>query len=202
MSAHADPIIAVVLALAVILTAAKIAGHVAVRLGQPAVLGELIAGVLIGNLYLTGIDWFQSFSTDTGVDILARLGVIILLFEVGLESTVRDMLKVGGVSVVAAILGVVTPFALGWAVGAWLLPDRGIYVHAFLGAMLTATSVGITARVLRDLGRSTTSEARVILGAAVIDDVLGLVTLAVVGGVITASNQGAPPGTDSSRCPR
>jgi len=86
-------------------------------------------------------------------------------------------------SLLVAVLGIAAPFALGWAVGALLLPDRSIYVHAFLGAMLAATSVGITARVLQDLGRSTCAEARVILGAAVIDDVLGLVILAVVGGL-------------------
>jgi Kef-type K+ transport system membrane component KefB len=128
--------------------------------------------------------------TAPAVDILARLGVLILLFEVGLESTVRDMLKVGVSSCLVAILGVVAPFALGWGVGALLLPDRSIYVHAFLGATLTATSVGITARVLKDLGRSQSREARVILGAAVIDDVLGLIMLAVVGGVIAAANRG------------
>jgi Kef-type K+ transport system membrane component KefB len=100
------------------------------------------------------------------------------------------MLKVGLPSFLVAILGVAAPFALGWGVGALLLPDRSVYVHAFLGATLTATSVGITARVLQDLGHSQSSEARVILGAAVIDDVLGLVILAVVGGVIAAANRG------------
>ena len=81
---------------------------------------------------------------------------MILLFEVGLESTVREMLKVGLPSLLVAVLGVAVPFALGWGVGALLLPDRSVYVHAFLGATLTATSVGITARVLQDLGRSQT----------------------------------------------
>jgi Kef-type K+ transport system membrane component KefB len=166
---HDDPVAPVVLALAIILAAAKLAGHLAVRLRQPAVLGELVATI----------------------DILAGLGVVILLLEVGLESTVRDMLKVGVPSLLVAVLGVATPFALGWAVGALFLPDRSVYVHAFLGAMLTATSVGITARVLKDLGRSQSPEARVILGAAVIDDVLGLVILAVVAGVIGAADRGA-----------
>jgi Kef-type K+ transport system membrane component KefB len=130
-------------------------------------------------------------ATDPTIDIVARLGVLILLFEVGLESTVRDMLKVGLPSLLVAVIGVAVPFALGWGVGAMLLPERNTYVHAFLGATLTATSVGITARVLQDLGRSKTAEARVILGAAVIDDVLGLVILAVVGGVISAADRGA-----------
>jgi Kef-type K+ transport system membrane component KefB len=188
--AHADPVAPVALALAVILAAAKLGGHLAVRIGQPAVLGELVAGVALGSLDLAGLGWFRSMETAPAVDILARLGVLILLFEVGLESTVRDMLKVGVSSCLVAILGVVAPFALGWGVGALLLPDRSIYVHAFLGATLTATSVGITARVLKDLGRSQSREARVILGAAVIDDVLGLIMLAVVGGVIAAANRG------------
>jgi Kef-type K+ transport system membrane component KefB len=181
---------AILLALAVILAAAKLGGALATRAGQPAVLGELVVGVLLGNLALVGIPWAEAFKTNVTLDALAQLGVIILLFEVGLESTVRDMLKVGLTSLLVAILGVVTPFALGWGVGALLLPDRSVYVHAFLGATLTATSVGITARVLRDLGKSQSPEARVILGAAVIDDVLGLVILAVVGGVIQAANTG------------
>jgi Kef-type K+ transport system membrane component KefB len=189
-SGHQDPVTPVVLALAVVLAAAKLGGDLATRAGQPAVLGELAAGVILGNLGLLGFTWFDSIKTDATVDILARLGVIILLFEVGLESTVRDMMKVGISSVFVAVLGIVTPFALGWAVGALLLPERSVYVHAFLGAMLTATSVGITARVLRDLDRSQTPEARVILGAAVIDDVLGLIILAVVGGIITAADTG------------
>jgi Na+:H+ antiporter len=100
------------------------------------------------------------------------------------------MLKVGYSSLLVATLGVAAPFALGWGVGAWMLPEQGPYVHAFLGATLTATSVGITARVLKDLGRSKSNEARVVLGAAVIDDVLGLVILAVVTGMITAANRG------------
>jgi Kef-type K+ transport system membrane component KefB len=185
-----DPIAEVLLALTVILAAAKIAGHISVRLGQPAVLGELLAGVLLGSLRFAGINAFDSIAENPTIDILARLGVVILLFEVGLESTVRDMFKVGLPSLLVAVLGVIAPFALGWAVGAWLLPDRGPYVHAFLGATLTATSVGITARVLQDLGRSRSPEARVILGAAVIDDVLGLVILAVVSGVITSADRG------------
>ena len=188
---HPDPVIAVVLALAIILAAAKLGGDVAVRLRQPAVLGELTAGVLLGALDLVGVGWLQPIESNATIDILARLGVIILLFEVGLESTVRDMLKVGWPSLVVAVLGVVTPFALGWGVGAWLLPGHSVYVHAFLGATLTATSVGITARVLKDLNRSRTAEAHVILGAAVIDDVLGLVILAVVTGVIAAADIGS-----------
>ncbi len=181
----------VLLALAVILVAAKIGGDLAGRAGQPAVLGELVAGVVIGNLTLAGFHGLEFMKTDPSIDLLAQLGVIVLLFEVGLESTVGDMMRVGGSSLLVACLGVVTPFALGWLVGAVMLPEHSAYVHAFLGATLTATSVGITARVLKDLGRSKAPEAKIILGAAVIDDVLGLMILAIVSGVIAAADRGA-----------
>jgi Kef-type K+ transport system membrane component KefB len=186
---HSD-IAVVLLALAVILAGAKLGGDLATRVGQPAVLGELVAGVLLGNLHLLGVPWFRAIASNPSVDVLAQLGVLILLFGVGLESTVRDMLKVGLPSLLVAVLGVVTPFALGWGVGALLLPEHSGYAHAFLGATLTATSVGITARVLSDIGKSRSPEARVILGAAVVDDVLGLVILAIVGGAIQAADQG------------
>ncbi len=189
-AAHADPVASVVLSLAIILLAAKLGGDLATRMGQPSVLGELLLGVVLGNLALVGFSGFESIKSDPAIDMLARLGVLILLFEVGLESTVAQMLKVGLSSFVVAFLGVVAPFALGWGVGAWLLPHSSAYVHAFLGATLSATSVGITARVLKDLGKSQSSEARVILGAAVIDDVLGLVILAVVTGMIGAADRG------------
>lgn len=178
--------------LAIILAAAKLGGDLATRARQPAVLGELVAGVIIGNLGLVGVTGLQGLASNATLDALAQIGVIILLFEVGLESTVRDMLKVGATAVLVATLGVVAPFVLGWLVGGLLLPAESWYAHAFLGATLTATSVGITARVLRDLGKSTTPEARVILGAAVVDDVFGLVILAVLSGVITAADAGTP----------
>jgi len=185
-----DPIAPVILSIALILVAAKLGGHVAVRFNQPPVLGELAAGVLIGNLALIGLPGFDYLKTDANVDMLARLGVVLLLFQVGLESTVGQMAKVGLSSFMVATLGVIGPFVLGFLVGIWLLPDASVYAHIFLGATLTATSVGITARVLKDLGRSQSDEARIILGAAVIDDVQGLVILAVVTGIIAAANHG------------
>ena len=187
---NGDHVTVLLLALAVILVAAKGGAAVAVRLGQPAVLGELVVGVVLGNFALTGWPGLTFLQANDGLEQLAQLGVILLLFQVGLGSTVREMLHVGVSSVLVATLGVIGPFALGWAVGAWLLPDASTYSHAFLGAALTATSVGITARVLKDLGRSETSEARIILGAAVIDDVQGLIILAVVTGTVAAANQG------------
>jgi Kef-type K+ transport system membrane component KefB len=192
LAPHTDPVATVVLALAVILVGAKLGGDLAVRIGQPAVLGELVVGIALGNLDLAGITWFRGLAANPTIGVLAQLGVVILLFQVGLESTVRDMLKVGVPSFLVAVLGVVTPFVLGWGVGATLLPEESWYAHAFLGATLTATSVGITARVLADLGKGRTPEARVIVGAAVIDDVLGLVILAVVGGVIVGVDRGQP----------
>ena len=188
--AHVDPVAALVLSLAVMLAAAKLCGELAVRVGQPAVLGELVAGIVLGNLTLLGVDAVEPIKSDETVEMIARLGALILLFEVGLESTVAQMLSVGLSALLVATLGVVAPFAFGWAVSVWLLPDHGVYVHAFIGATLTATSVGITARVLQDLARSQSREARLILGAAVIDDVLGLLILAVVTGAIHAADGG------------
>ena len=189
-AAGPDPSAKVVLALALIYAAALVFGELAVRAGQPAVLGELVAGVVLGNLGLLGVDSLAYIADEPGVDLLARLGVLLLLFEVGLESTVHQMLTVGLRAVTVAVIGVVLPFVLGWGVGAWLLPGESLYVHAFLGATLSATSVGITARVLKDLNRSQTREARIILGAAVVDDVLGIVILAVVTAIIAAADAG------------
>jgi Kef-type K+ transport system membrane component KefB len=146
-------------------------------------------GVLLGNFALLtgwhGFDFFHpEHSTGQMLDILARIGVVLLLFEVGLESQVHEMLSVGMSSLLVAILGVVAPMGLGWLAGRLMIPDQGWEVHAFIGATLCATSVGITARVLKDIGRSQQTEARIILGAAVIDDVLGLIVLAVVSGAI------------------
>ena len=116
--------------------------------------------------------------------------MILLLFQVGLESNVGEMLSVGWSSLLVAVLGVIAPFFLGWGVSAWLLPREETLAHVFLGATLCATSVGITARVLADLGKLAARESRIILGAAVIDDVLGLVILSVVSGMIGAADRG------------
>jgi Kef-type K+ transport system membrane component KefB len=124
------------------------------------------------------------------IEVIAGIGALILLFEVGVESTIGQMLRVGKTALVVAVLGVLAPFALGWGVSAVLLPSASPYAHAFIGATLCATSVGITARVLQDLGASRSPEARIILGAAVIDDVLGLIILGAVSGAVTAAAQG------------
>jgi Kef-type K+ transport system membrane component KefB len=189
--AGSEEMLPVLIGLAVILIAAKLGGEVARRFDQPAVLGELSAGMLLGNADLSGITFFETLSANSHLEILAQLGVLLLLFEVGLESTVGQMLQTGVSSLLVALLGVVAPMLLGWGASALLLPNATWHTHVFVGATLTATSVGITARVLRDLNRSQSIESRTILGAAVIDDVLGLVTLSVVLGAVDAANTGA-----------
>lgn len=184
-----DPL--VLIGIAVMLVVAKLVGEVFERVGQPAVLGELVGGILIGNLFLLGLTALEPLKTQPIIAGLAEIGVIILLFEVGLESDIKEMLEVGWSSLLVAVLGVIAPFLLGWAVSSYFLPDESIWVHIFIGATLCATSVGITARVFQDLKKLATREARIILGAAVIDDVLGLVILAVVSGAITATATGA-----------
>lgn len=198
---HLDPVTPLLLGISVILLAAKVGGDLVVRIQQPAVLGELLVGVVLGNLILLGYDGVEflrpndlhaedSSLVATTVDMLARIGVILLLFEVGLESNVREMLRVGWSSLFVALLGVVAPLMLGWLTGRWLLPQETWHVHLFLGATLCATSVGITARVLKDLGKSQSSVAKIVLGAAVIDDVLGLVVLAIVQAIIVQGSAG------------
>jgi Kef-type K+ transport system membrane component KefB len=188
---HSSPVLPELFALTIILLAAKLGGDLMVRVGQPEVLGELCVGILLGNLPLLGIEAFSFVSSDEVLTILSELGVILLLFEVGLHTTVPEMLTVGGSALLVALLGVILPFFLGWGVGAFFVPEADTLVHIYLGATLTATSVGITARVLADLGRVTTNEAKIVLGAAVIDDVLGLMVLATVGGIIAAAEAGS-----------
>lgn len=188
---HAHSFAPLLISLCVILFAAKLGGHIAIRLKLPPVLGELLFGMLLGNLSLVGFHYLDGLVGLPALDILAELGVILLLFHVGLESTVGEMVKVGVSSSLVAVLGVVAPFFLGWGVSAWLLPEQSVYVHIFIAATLTATSVGITARVFSDLKQTKSMEAKIVLGAAVIDDVLGLIILSVVTGVIAAANEGS-----------
>jgi Kef-type K+ transport system membrane component KefB len=157
--------------------------------GQPAVLGELVVGVLLGNLILLGIDWVEPIKHDEVIKFLAELGVVILLFQIGLESNVDKMRKVGLPALLVASVGVIAPFFLGYlVVGPWLMPGLSNNAYLFLGATLTATSVGITARVFQDLNKLQTPEAQIVLGAAVIDDVMGLVILAVVSAIVTTGS--------------
>jgi len=237
---HADPFAPVLLELAMVVLAAAIGRRGAGLVGQPAVLGELVIGVVIGNVgYWLGaplfvllmhfdevskvvaVAWNSPLSVaeaaakvlpaaDLGpgsvgarvvealsgaeggrwvlmtlvVWLLSNLGVTLLLFMVGMESSVEELVGVGPRALVVAVIGIVAPFALGYLTTSLLLPAAPVAVHLFVGATLSATSVGITARVFQDLRRLQSAEAKLILSAAVIDDVLGLIVLAVVAGVV------------------
>ena len=237
---HADPFAPILLALAVIVLAAAIGRRAAGLVGQPAVLGELVIGVIIGNVgYWLGAPLFVLLmhfdevgkivamtwnsplnvaeaavkvfpATQLGpgtigarvvaalggpegaqwavmtlvIWLLSNLGVTLLLFMVGMESSVEELVGVGLRALVVALIGIVAPFAAGFLTTSLLLPAAPTAVHLFVGATLSATSVGITARVFQDLRRLQSAEAKLILSAAVIDDVLGLIVLAVVAGVV------------------
>ncbi len=175
--------------LALIVVLAKIAGSVAERFGQVSVLGELLLGILLGIPVLFGLHFFDVLKTDSFVLLFAEFSVILLLFQTGLESDIYKMSKVGLPAFLVAIVGVVVPFFLGMSVvGPLLLPGLSQNAYLFLGATLTATSVGITARVFKDLKMSKTRGAQIVLGAAVIDDVLGLIILAVVAAIVSAGH--------------
>ena len=237
---HADPFAPVLLELAMVVLAAAIGRRAAGLAGQPAVLGELVIGVVIGNvgywlgaplfvllmhfdevIKVVAVAWNSPLSVaeaaakalpavDLGpgsvggrvvealsgaeggrwvlmtlvVWLLSNLGVTLLLFMVGMESSVEELVGVGPRALVVAVIGIVAPFALGFLTTSLLLPAAPSAVHLFVGATLSATSVGITARVFQDLRRLQSAEAKLILSAAVIDDVLGLIVLAVVAGVV------------------
>ena len=224
---HSDPIAPVILGVTAILFFAVLGRFLARQVKQPAVVGELLMGMLIGHLgYLFGSDLVillrevpQIFDVMSGVttavmfdgdtaqqinrvlngpdggvmlqvahtvDVFSRYGVIFLLFMVGLESSVEKMLGVGAAATRVAVIGVLAPFALGYATMFLLMPDASANTMIFIAATLGATSVGITARVLRELNRDNSREGQVILGAAVIDDILGLVILAIVSGIIVS----------------
>ncbi|MDP9176442.1 MAG: cation:proton antiporter [Gemmatimonadota bacterium] len=175
MSQHDVPhLLAVLVAL---LAAAKVLGLVAQRFGQPSVVGELVAGIILGKSLLGILD-----PADPVIHALAQLGVVVLLFEIGLHTDIHSLLKVGGEAMAVAVVGVVLPFALGYGVCTMLgLPT---IPSVLAGAALTATSIGISARTLSDLGQLRSAEGQIVLGAAVIDDVIGLVILSVVGGIV------------------
>ena len=188
--AHGQQAAQVFFWIAIILIAGKVSSLVE-RIGQPAVLGELLIGVLIGNLALFGFGFFEPLKHEPTIAFLAELGVVILLLQIGLESSIKEMMKVGVNALLVAAVGVVLPFVIGtFLIGPWLLPGESFNTYLFIGAAMTATSVGITARVFKDLGALQTVEARIVLGAAVIDDVLGLVILAVCSVIVTTGTVG------------
>ena len=231
---HADPVVPILIASIFMTLGAAVGGSLMKWIKQPAVLGELLVGLIAGNLgyylgtptltvlregdnlsriasvalngpynlgeavyrvlppgphtdqlaqLLGGVHGQTFVSIYLFIDIVSRLAILILLFLVGLEISLVEMKRVGKTAAVVAVLGIVIPMVLGMATMKILRPDNPLAADLFIGGILTATSVGITARVLRDLGQDRTNEARIILGAAVIDDVLCLIVLAVVSGL-------------------
>ncbi|KTD82795.1 cation:proton antiporter [Legionella waltersii] len=229
-----EPIASVLLGVMSILFLALIGRWLAKRFNQPAVLGELIIGVVVGNLFyyfgnqlvvilregssiydvmkgllsgqtlneavsgiipnpiyaneiisaLSGIAGTEYLKVAYIVDIFSRFGVIFLLFMVGLETSLDDLKKTGKESVLVALIGIIAPMALGYLVAYFMLPAGSYKVDLFIGATLSATSIGITARVLKEMNQLGTREARTILGAATLDDILGLIILAVVSSIV------------------
>jgi Kef-type K+ transport system membrane component KefB len=178
-----ETIIEKFLEIAIILVAAKFGAELMRRINQPAVIGELAAGIIIGYY---GLGLLPHFESGDVVSTLAEIGVVLLLFEVGLETNLEEFVELGSTSVLVALIGVVAPFALGFG-SIYALGLGGVNqfeVALFVGAAMTATSVGITARVFGDLGALKSREAKTIIGAAVIDDILGLLILTVVAGLL------------------
>jgi Kef-type K+ transport system membrane component KefB len=201
----------VLLSLVVIYFASKLGGEICSRINLPPVLGELVGGVLIGvsafrllvfseGGSLAGdsiiISLLQStaglspesapsvFATQSEViSLLSELGVIILLFEIGLESDLKELIRVGPLAAVVAVVGVIAPFVSG-TLGLIYIFHSPVIPAIFAGAALTATSIGITAKVLAELGQLSSEEGQIIIGAAVLDDILGIVVLAVVASLV------------------
>lgn len=197
----------VLLSLMVVYLASKLGGELSKLMGLPPVLGELVSGVLVGvsalhllvfpeagmdassSVLMTTLQTLMGTSGETlnyvfatqgeVISVLAELGVIILLFEIGLESDLKELQKVGWQAAIVAVVGVVAPFALG-TVGLMGIFHVAALPAIFAGAALTATSIGITSKVLSELGQLRSREGQIIVGAAVMDDVLGIIVLAVV----------------------
>lgn len=159
--------------LVAIIFTAQLGAILAQRFRQPAVLGELLAGIVLGGSVLGIVD-----PSDPVIKSFAELGVVILLFEIGLHTNVRSLARVGSSALAVGTVGVIVPFVLGYLVTAAL--GFNATTAIVCGAALTATSVGISARILSDLGRLESAEGQIVLGAAVFDDVIGLIILSVV----------------------
>ena len=201
----------VLLTLVVIYFASKLGGEICSRINLPPVLGELLGGVLIGisafrllvfpesgslaedSLIISMLRSTAGLSAESApsvfaaqsevITLLSELGVIILLFEIGLESDLKELIRVGPIAAVVAVVGVVAPFITG-TVGLIYIFNTPVIPAVFAGAALTATSIGITAKVLAELGQLSSEEGQIIIGAAVLDDILGIVVLAVVASLV------------------
>lgn len=180
---------------AVLLIVGKI-GNFVERFGQPAVVGELIAGIVLSALAYFGVNFFDQIREDQIIAFVAQFGALLLLFSIGLESNIKEMQKVGLRALFVALIGVIVPFVAGtFILSPIFFSDSAFTTHLFVGASLVATSVGITASVFRSLKIDKSRAAKTVIGAAVIDDVLGLIVLAIVsalasGDQITGSSIG------------
>lgn len=183
----------VILALAVIFILAKVSSRIFAKLGVPGLIGEIILGILIVSIPIGDyslFEWIASeFDPSPGssntvheiVEIFSELGVIFLLFTVGLETKVTDLTSVGKAALLVAVMGVIVPFIVGYLFVT--ITGGNMYTSMFMGAAMVATSVGITARVIKDMKLMDAKESRIIIGAAVIDDILGMIVLAIVSGM-------------------
>lgn len=190
----ADPLAGTLALLALMWIAAKVGGELAVRLKMPAVAGELLAGLAWAAAVKGWPSLVPDIAANSSMDLLGNLGVVVLMFAVGLESTVPQMLKVGLASLRVALIGVVLPMGLGLLGAALFLPkDTPLAVDLFIGACLCATSIGISSQVLKESHQLDSPEGRVIVGAAVMDDVLGLLVLVAVSGIAASSTGGGLP---------
>ncbi|MDY5872582.1 MAG: cation:proton antiporter [Candidatus Methanomethylophilaceae archaeon] len=184
----------VLLSLAVIFILAKVASRAFAKLGVPGLIGEIILGILLVNIVIGDFDLAKFLDikcidpsgrvyqeTHGIIEVFSELGVIFLLFTVGLETKVSDLTSVGKAAALVAIMGVIVPFIVGFAF--ITITDGDFYHSMFMGAAMVATSVGITARVIKDMKLMDVKESRIIIGAAVIDDILGMIVLAIVSGM-------------------
>ncbi len=178
----------VILTLVILFALAKLSSLVFAKLGVPGLIGEIIIGIVIANLIIGDFDLKSVLDLNEGtatfdvVEMFSELGVIFLLFTVGLETKVKDLTSVGKTALLVALMGVIVPFIVGYVYIMYFYD--GVFMHAiFMGAAMVATSVGITARVIKDMKLMDTKESRIIIGAAVIDDVLGMIVLAIVSGM-------------------
>lgn len=161
------------LMLFLILVTARILGELFAKMGIPSVLGELSAGILLG------VSGFGIIEINDVLKVLAEIGIILLLFEVGLETDIKRLKEAGSKAIIVALFGVVFPFSAALLAGVYLF-DLSIGVSLFIGGTLTATSIGITLRVLKDIHKEQTGIAQIVIGAAVIDDIIGVIILVFV----------------------
>ena len=173
--AAASPAAGVLVDLAIILAAAKIGDEVFKRIGQPAIVGEILAGLIVGPSVIGLVE------PSEVLDVFAELGIVFLLFWVGLESRLSDMRAVGGIAASVGAAGIALPFGAGMLAG--IAFGESLATSMFIGAALAATSTGITSAVFAELGKLRTRAARTVLGAAVVDDILALTLLAVAVGI-------------------